>query len=44
MKSSKPKREKPMPPINASFEQLVKESVSGNPAPKPKGKKKDKKK
>ena len=38
MKSKNNKKEKPVV-INASFEQLVKESVAGNPAPKPKEKK-----
>jgi len=37
---AKKKTEKPLPPVNASFTQLVKESVSGNPKPKTKAKKK----
>ncbi len=39
----KKKKEKPIV-INASFEQLVKESIAGNPAPKPKEKKSNKEK
>ncbi len=38
MAKKEKKKEKPVI-INASFEQLVKESVSDNPAPKPKEKK-----
>jgi hypothetical protein len=37
------KKEKTMPPISASFEQLVKESVSDNPKPKDKKKQPKKK-